>query len=295
MRNKIFIFLLLIIFITGCKDKTYTIKFDTLGGSIMESIIVKEGDNLKELNPPTKEGYLFVSWLKDGNEYNTNNKITEDLTLTAKWIEKPTIPNYYTINFVMDDKTEKTTVNEGETVKPLTPPEKENYLFLGWYTGDELFDFNTKITKDITLYAKYELNVVTITYDLSGGYGLAIETIPKHTQISIPENPTKEGYKFLKWTLNGEEFNFDKKIDKDITLKAIWEKIEYININFITNNNQSIKPITIEKYSKLTNLPILTKEGYKFLYWSLNNEPFNQETIIDKDITLIAIYEELTS
>lgn len=295
MRSKVLIFLLLIIFLTGCKDKTYTIKFDTLGGSVMENITINEGDILEEITPPTKEGYLFVSWLKDGVEYNPNTKITEDTILTAKWIETPKINDYYTITFVMDDKTEKTTVNEGECVKELTPPEKENHLFLGWYTGDELFDFDTPITKDITLYAKHELNVVTITYDLSGGYGLAIETIPKNTQISIPENPIKEGYKFLKWTLDGEEFNFDTKIDKDITLKAIWTETEYVTINFITNNNQVISPITIEKYSKLKELPIPTKEGYQFLYWSVNTEPFNQETIIDTDITLTAIYKELNN
>ena len=295
MRSKILILLLLIIFLTGCEDKTYTIKFDTLGGSIMENITINEGDVLDDIAPPTKEGYLFVGWLKDGVEYNSNTKITGDTTLTAKWIETPKINDYYTITFVMDDKTEKTTVNEGECVKELTPPEKENHLFLGWYTGDEPFDFNTKITKNITLYAKYELNVVTITYDLSGGYGLATESIPKNTQISIPENPIKEGYKFLKWTLDGEEFNFDTKIDKDITLKAIWEEIEYITINFITDNNQVISPITIEKYSKLKELSIPTKEGHKFLYWSLNTEPFNQETIIDTDITLTAIYEELNN
>lgn len=294
MRSKVIICILLIsIFLTGCKEKTYTIEFDTLGGSLMESITLNEGDNIKDILSPTKEGYLFVSWLKDGLEYDINSPITEDITLTANWIQTPEIYDYYTVTFITEDKTEKTTVKENETVKELTPPKKENYLFLGWYNGEELFDFNTKITKDISLIAKYELNVVTITYDLDGGFGLALETIPKYTQVSIPEPPIKKGYKFLKWTLNGEEFNFDTKIDKDITLKALWTKIEYITISFDTDSNIVIEPMTIEKYSKLNELPTPTKDGYKFLYWSLNNEPFNIDTSLENNIILKAIYEEL--
>lgn len=39
--------------------------------------------------------------------------------------------------------------------KPVDPT-KEGYTFLGWYNGDELFDFNQKVTSDIQLVAKWE-------------------------------------------------------------------------------------------------------------------------------------------
>ena len=291
MRSKKIIIILLCLILTGCKTKTYTVTFDTLGGEVMESITIQEGESIKDIEEPKKEGYLFVSWLKDGLEYNTESPVTEDINLTANWVEQPTILETYNITFVIDGKTDKTTVKENEMITKPKDPIKENYLFLGWYVGDELYDFNSKVTKDIILTAKFELNQVTITYDLDGGFGLAIETIPKYTTLSIPEPPTKIGYKFVKWTLNGKDFSFSTKISEDITLKAIWEKIEYVTITYDTDGGEIIKPTTIERYSKLNNLPTPKKEGYIFKEWQLNNTTFDSDAPIDSDIILKAIYE----
>lgn len=292
MRSKRIIYLLLILILTGCKEKTHTVTFNTLGGNILESITINEGETIQDIEEPVKEGYLFVSWLKDGVEYDLKNPITEDITLTANWIETPEMVKYYTITFVTEEKVEKTTVNENEKVKEISAPEKENYLFLGWYVGEEKFDFDTEITKDIALTAKYKYNGVTITYNLDGGEGLEKETISKNTTISIPQTPVKDGYKFLKWTLNGQEFSFETIITEDITLKAVWEYIEYVTISFDTDSGSKINDITIEKYSKINNLPTPIKEGYVFKEWQLNNELFNSDVIIENNITLKAIYEE---
>ena len=293
MKSKSIIFLLLIcILLSGCKEKTFKVTFDTMGGSLVDSINLKKGSLLKNIKSPSKEGYLFVSWLKDGVEYNLDSPITEDITLTANWIEAPEIYEYYEITFIVDGQVEKVTVKENETVKPMNAPEKEGYNFLGWYSGEEKYDFNKKITKDIALTAKYELNVVTVTYDLDGGFGIALETITKNTQVSIPEIPTKQGYKFLKWTLNGKEFSFDTKIDKDITLKAEWSKIEYVTVIFDTDGGSGLTQIRIEKHSKINNIPTPTKQGYIFKEWQLDGESFDIETPIEKDINLKAIYIE---
>ena len=297
MRSKkgmIYILLLLLI-LTGCREKTYTVTFDTQGGNILENIVVNEGESIENVKSPEKEGYLFVSWLKDGIEYDLKNPVTEDISLTARWVQTPEIFDYYTVTFITDEKTEKFTVKENESITELKAPEKENYLFLGWYIGEEKFDFKTLITKDITLVAKYELNVVTITYDLDGGFGLALESIPKNTTVSIPEPPSKLGHKFLKWTLNGKEFSFDTKRNKDITLKAVWELIEYVTITFDTDGGNIIEPEKIEKYSRLKALPIAKKEGYNFINWQLDGEQFTIDNKIENDIILKAIYEPITS
>ena len=290
-KKKIYLLMLLILFLTGCKDQTYTVTFDTLGGNKMDSITVNSGETIDSIAKPQKEGYLFVSWLKNGIEYNPKNPIKEDLTLTANWIEAPKIFEYYTITYVIKDKTEKVTVREQDLAPEIKAPEIENYIFLGWYVGEEKFDFNTPITKDIALVAKYELNVVTVKYELDGGLGLATETIPKNTTIPIPNIPTKEGYKFLKWTLDDKEFSFDTKITKDITLKAVWELIEFVKVEFDTDGGNQIESKTIEKYQKLDNLPTPEKEGYTFKEWQLNNETFSIDTVIENDIILKAIYD----
>lgn len=291
MSCKKIIFLLLCLTLTGCTPKTYTITFDTLGGEFLENITIEEGETIKDITTPKKDGYLFVSWLKDGIEYNIDAPVTEDITLTASWIEAPEILDNYTITYIIDGVSEQTKVKENDTFKEPSHPEKENYIFLGWYVGEEKYDFNSKVTKDMILTAKYKLDEITITYDLDGGTGNTKETILRNTTVSIPEPPKKEGYNFIKWTLDDKDFSFTTKITEDITIKAIWEEIEYITITFDTDGGNELDTTTIEKYSKLNNLPIPEKEGYIFKEWQLNNEKFNSDIVIENDITLKAVYE----
>lgn len=293
MKNKKIILLLMLLALTGCKKETYTVTFDTLGGTVLSSILVEEGDTIENIDKPTKEGYLFVNWIKDGIEYNELTPINSDITLTANWILEPEIPNTYTVTMVIDSKTEKMVVKENETIKEPQKPVKTNYVFKGWYVGNKKYDFNSKITEDITIVAKFEYNLVTVTYDLDGGIGLALETIKKNTTLPIPEPPVKPGYKFLKWTSNGEDFSFNTKISKNITLKAVWEEIEYIKVIFDTDGGEVINYKIIEKYSKIDNLPVPVKEGYEFVEWQINNKKFNIDNIISNDIILKAVYKEI--
>ena len=63
----------------------YTINFDTNGGSSIDSIVVKENDAIIKPNDPTKEGYEFNGWYLNDTEFNFATKVTEDITLMAKW------------------------------------------------------------------------------------------------------------------------------------------------------------------------------------------------------------------
>lgn len=293
MKNKLGILLIISLLLTGCSKKMYEVTFDTNGGNEIESIVVMEGETIDFIEEPKRDGYLFVNWYKSGIEYNLDMPIKEDMTLIANWVEEPIIPNTYTITLAIDDKIEKMVVKENDTISEPKIPKKENYRILGWYLDNKKYDFNTRITGDITLVAKYELDVVTVTYDLDGGVGLALVTIPKNSYIKIPETPKKNGYRFLKWTLDGKDFSFTMKINKDITLKAVWELIEYVTINFDTDGGDIIEALKIEKYSKIDNLPIPNKEGYKFIGWYLDELEFDNDKKIDKDITLKAIYERI--
>jgi len=295
MKNKKITILLLCLILTGCKEEKYTVSFNTEGGTTLNSITIKAGETIQNIQTPTKEGYLFVNWLKDGIEYKEETPITCDTVLTANWIEQPNIPKTYTVTIVTDEKTEKTVVKENEIIKEPKAPKKDNYNFLGWYIGNQKYDFNNKITSDIIITAKYEYNLVTITYDLDGGVGLALETIKKNTTAPIPDPPTKIGYRFLKWTLNDKDFSFTTKITKNITLKAVWEKIEYITVNFDTDGGNQIKTKKIEKYSKIGELPIPVKKGYQFIEWQINNKKIDSDTIIENNVTLKAMYKELIS
>lgn len=70
------------------KETFYTVAFDTVGGSEIESISVKENETINLPDNPTKEGYEFVGWTIIGEEFNKEMPVTEDLTLTAVWSKK---------------------------------------------------------------------------------------------------------------------------------------------------------------------------------------------------------------
>ena len=64
---------------------TYTVSFNTDGGSNVSSVKVKRNKTVTKPEDPTKEGYKFVSWQISGADYDFSYPITEDLELTAKW------------------------------------------------------------------------------------------------------------------------------------------------------------------------------------------------------------------
>ena len=68
-------------------ENFYTVTFDTAGGSSIDSIVVKENDMITKPDNPTKEGYTFLGWYIDDEEFNFEDLVKSDLTLVAKWEE----------------------------------------------------------------------------------------------------------------------------------------------------------------------------------------------------------------
>ena len=68
----------------------YTITFDTNGGSSIDSIVVKENDTIALPEEPVRDGYNFVGWFVGDDEYNFEELVKSNLTLTAKWEKEST-------------------------------------------------------------------------------------------------------------------------------------------------------------------------------------------------------------
>lgn len=69
---------------------TYTVTFDSNGGSAVASQTVTSGETATEPVDPTKSGYDFDAWYSDNQfttEYNFATPVTADITLYAKWVE----------------------------------------------------------------------------------------------------------------------------------------------------------------------------------------------------------------
>ncbi len=288
--KKLYIFLLLII-LTGCSPKEYTITFNTDGGTVLDSVKIESGKTIDWIRHPEKEGYIFVSWSKDGEEFNENTPVNEDLNLTAIWTEAPDLSKEYKVIFSYPEE-EKEVIVPGKTLveKPKEPTMKY-YKFVGWYLDDKLYDFKEPVTKDLFLVAKFEKKIVTIKFDLDGGSGITERQIDAGKKLPKPDDPTKFGYTFEGWYLLGKEYNFNSIIEKDFTLVAKWEAVKYVTIRFDTDGGNDIKSQVLEKGKKAKEPENPIKEGYTFKNWEYENEVFSFDTPIEQTITIKAIYE----
>ena len=290
--KKFYIFLLLILLLTGCKPKEYTVTFNTDGGSVLESVTVESGQTIEHIIHPEKDGYVFVSWAKDGIKYNDKQPIKEDINLTAIWTEAPDLSKEYKVIFSYPEE-EKEIIVQGKTkVEKPKDPSMKYYNFVGWYLDDKLYDFNTPVTKDLFLVAKFEKKIVTVKFELNGGSGITERQIDAGKQLTKMEDPTKFGYTFEGWYLMGKAYNFNSIVEKDITLEAKWTPVEYVTIRFDSDGGTEIKSQVIEsgKRAKIPDNP--EKDGYTFLYWEYNGEEFDFNQEIKSTIIVKAIYQK---
>lgn len=290
--KKYLILTIIILLLTSCKQKTYTVTFID-NNQELSSIIVKKGDNIKNINTPEKEGYIFQNWTKDGLDYDMSTPITEDITLSAIWVEEPNLPNTHKVTFDFGTYKKTQTIFDGElATEPKETPKKEKYIFIGWYYNNQLFDFSTPIKENITITAKFQKNRIIINYDLSGSTGTLKVEIDKGSIPDIPKTPEKFGYTFTYWSINNNKYNFDIPLYEDTTIKANFEAKIYVRVSFNTDGGNTINSQMLQKGEKLKELPTPKKENSIFKYWSYNDKEFDINTTIEKDITLIAIYEE---
>lgn len=70
-----------------------------------------------------------------------------------------------------------------------------------------------------------KLTEFTVTFDSNGGTSVSSVVVTKDEKVSAPTNPTKDGYTFDGWYLDGEKYDFSTPVTKDITLRAQWTKV----------------------------------------------------------------------
>ncbi len=141
----------------------YTVSFESNGGNDIESQTVLENTVALKPTDPTQSGYTFVGWYADEaltTPWDFTTPITDDTTLYAKWDK---VAVNYTVSFESNGGSdiESQTVLENTVALKPTDPTQSGYTFAGWYADEALttpWDFTTPITKDTTLYAKWEYN-----------------------------------------------------------------------------------------------------------------------------------------
>lgn len=263
------------------------------------------------LPEPAKEGYKFIGWFLDENyetPFDPETVITGDLTLYGKF-EEITLPSY-TVTFDTDGGStiDSVTVYEGETVAKPNDPVKEGFEFAGWYKDFEYteeFDFDTPVTGNITLYAKWD-PLIKVTFVANGGQVFLgdeeINYIYLKPDSLLPElTVQKEGHNFGGWFVDEdltEAFVLEAPITQDITLYAKWDEKAGITIEtvedflafldnpqdetYVLNADLDFNGATVETSNKvfvgildgqghvISNLKLVAQDNYGGLFAELN-------------------------
>ena len=143
--------------------------------------------------------------------------------------QQPSTPQVteYTVTFNSDGGSAVAAVKtSGKVTKPADPT-REGHRFLGWYKQGSSTDWNfdDKVTENITLVARWQA-IVEYNVTFETGEGSAVP--PSKTsggKVIRPADPTYQKYKFSGWVekFSGETWDFDKTVNSDITLVAVWE------------------------------------------------------------------------
>ena len=223
--------------------ETYTIDYELNGGALEAGKTNPATYTLEtaafRLEEPTRTGYTFAGWTgSNGTTPQTDVGIaqgsTGNLYFEANWTANGYKILYTGVEGADVSKFPTKHVFGKDTAIP--NPTKMDYSFAGWKVNGsaaarDLTLSGTAYTADITLEATWTANEFTITY--SGVEGADVSTFPtKHVfgkDTAIP-NPTKTGYGFASWKVNGSAATRDLTLSgtaytADIALEATWTKL----------------------------------------------------------------------
>ncbi|MBQ9623101.1 MAG: InlB B-repeat-containing protein [Treponema sp.] len=249
---------------------TYTVTFNTNGGTEVASQKIESGKTATEPTAPTKDGFTFGGWYTDSDfttAFSFSTEITANITLYAKWIDAN--KTVYTVTFNSDGTETKQTVAEGEKASKPTDPTKTGYTFAGWYNGETAFDFNTAITANITLTAKWSAITYSITYALDGGTNAdanpATYTI-ESDDITL-SSASKTGYTFSGWqNADGETVSkIAKGTTGDITLTALWTTASGITVTIAPASD-----IGVTSSEDSSSITLTADEGFTGYSWRID-------------------------
>lgn len=223
------------------------------GQRITLATLAKDGD-CWDSSMLTRPGHTQLGWSQDSQATQAQAEVTMvegGMTVYAVWVGNPVLtydtnkPN--TWNGQMPSTPASVSVpydtaaadgsgwQSGDTTKI------RGYRFLGWYAGPQddagLYDWNTLLTGNVTVYAHWQRLQANVVYDANGGTGSHGTTTGwQYSDVTVPSDTSKSftraGYVFLGWDTqadgNGTAYKDGSQVplqDKDITLYAQWQPV----------------------------------------------------------------------
>ena len=248
--------------------------------------------NLKHVQNDEKIVPVTLIWAGDSWQLKTQGRVhvTEEYTVTFNaYGGFPTPVEQH--------------VKSGEKAVLPVAPTLKGYTFAFWYLGEDeqnatAYDFDTPVTGDITLTAKWNINKYTVTFDSYGG-----TPVPPKQEVEYgftaakPDDPTLKGHTFAFWYLGEDEqtataYDFGTPVTENITLTAKWNINKY-TVTFDTDGGTPVPPNQEVEYGLTATEPTTapTKTGYTFDGWYLGDEKYDFSDAVEQNITLRAKWE----
>ena len=236
-------------------------------------------------NPTPRDGYNFVRWEVNGEEFNPRDILTEDVTLDAKWelINYPI--NYNLVNGSLSTPNREEYSIEDEFT--LNNPSRDGYKFTGW-SGTDLGE----VTKNVVVKNKfgnreYTANWSPITYSIryEGLEDDEEELLGNDTSYTILDTvslaePTfrydsdgDKTFKFVGWEDEDGTVSTNVRFSNsfgDKVFTAKWESVAPNNysITYNLNGGSSENPTSFTKHTATFTLNEPERDGYTFTGWS---------------------------
>lgn len=244
-----------------------------------------------KINKPNIEDEDFLGWYDGENEFDFSKGVDKDYVLYAKFDTS----NQFTVTFDTDGGStiEPVKVKENKTLTMPTNPTKAGLVFNEWTLNGKTFDFSTPITSDITLKATWRENdnTVMVRFDSAGGSSVASQKVPVGGVAKKPNNPTRYGYNFVEWQLNGTAYDFSQVVNTEITLKATWKEKQKVTLSFDSNGGSSVQSKQVYVGEAVGTLQSPTRSGYVFTGWTLNGSAFNANSKVNGNTTVKASWQ----
>lgn len=180
-------------------------------------------------------------------------------------------------------------------------------IFKGWFdsNGIEINKDSKMPSKNLNINAKWEPTKYTVKINLNNGKDIITKNnISYGSQIEEPKEIKNKDRIFLGWTIDGEPFNFESPINKDIEIKAIWKSVNSYKVNYDLNGANGEKITDDETYYENTGViakginNIISPEGKYFVGWKVKGSediyyPGELILMANGDMKLIATWDDL--
>ena len=277
--------------------KLHTVQFND-GTQVIDTQTVRNGEYAENVNIENTTYKVFNGWTVAGSIINVDSYvISTDTVFTASYTYK------YDVIFKVDETTHNSQIiASGNFASEPTIPTKTGYTFKGWSKdGQNVVNLNsTSITATTTFIAIFEINSYTVNF-VDGSSTLYTQQVNYNSSPVEPSVPTKDGYIFEGWSLNGSDIVTvtSQVITDNTTFIAVFSEANTVTFQGIFGPVYGTLDVRVgDKITVPDSIVLEEREHYVFLGWTLSNSIFGGD-IVDlntyiptSDISLYPVYEQ---